>query len=73
MSKLMAPYTHGYSFGKSMVFKLGKHEGSEGHPVNFERTGEFHQMKRQYERGRPRELFVEGYRQAWESALNCPE
>ena len=69
MSKLNSPFTTGYAFGKSMVFKLGKHEGSEGHPVNFERTGEFHQMRKQFDEGEPRDLFTEGYRTAWKSAV----
>jgi len=60
-----SPYTTGYALGKSMKFKLGSHEGSEGHPVNFERTGEFHQMKKQYPAGPRQDDFVEGYRDAW--------
>ena len=65
MSVRNSPYTTGYSLGKSMKFKLGSHEGSEGHPVNFERTGEFHQMKRQFPTGPRQDEFVEGYRDAW--------
>jgi len=64
MSHKNSPFTAGYAFGKSMAFKLGRHEGSEGHPINFERTGEFHQMKKQFKE-KDQRLFVDGYRQAW--------
>ena len=64
MSHKNSPFTAGYALGKSMAFKLGRHEGSEGHPINFERTGEFHQMKKQF-KGKDQSLFVDGYRQAW--------
>jgi len=67
MNPMNAPFTTGYSFGKAMLFKLGRHEGSEGHPVNFERTGEFHQMKQQFTDPSQQALFVEGYRSAWKS------
>ena len=67
MNPMNAPFKIGYSFGKTMVFKLGRHEGSEGHPVNFERTGEFHQMKQQFTDPSQQALFVEGYRSAWKS------
>ena len=69
MSNLNSPFTTGYAFGKSMLFKLGRHEGSEGHPINFERTGEFHQMKKQFDEGEPQDKFVEGYRSAWQSGV----
>ena len=65
MNPMNSPFTTGYSLGKSMLFKLGRHEGSEGHPVNFERTGEFHQMKQQFIEPSKQALFVEGYRYAW--------
>ena len=65
MNPMNSPFTTGYAFGKSMLFKLGRHEGSEGHPINFERTGEFHQMKQQFNDPSQQALFVEGYRSAW--------
>ena len=68
MNPMNSPFTTGYSLGKSMLFKLGRHEGSEGHPINFERTGEFHQMKQQFTDPEQQDLFVEGYRSAWKPA-----
>jgi hypothetical protein len=65
MNPQNSPFTTGYALGKSMGFKLGRHEGSEGHPINFERTGEFHQMKQQFQDPEKQALFVEGYRSAW--------
>ena len=64
MNNKNSPFTAGYSFGKAMLHKLGDHEGSEGHPINFERTGEFHSMKNQFPEGKQGD-FVDGYRQAW--------
>ena len=65
MSKMASPFTTGYWFGKAMLCKLGGHEGSEGHPINFERTGEFHKMKNQFP-AESQGKFVDGYRQAWD-------
>ena len=65
MNPQNSPFTTGYALGKSMLYKLGRHEGSEGHPVNFERTSEFHQMRKQFAEKELQDLFVEGYRSAW--------
>ena len=35
-------YKDGYLLAAVMAAKVGKHEGSEGHPVNFERSGAYH-------------------------------
>ena len=65
MNPQNSPYTTGYAFGKSMKFKLGDHEGSPGHPINMERSGDFHKMKAQFAKGPRQDDFVEGYRDAW--------
>ncbi len=35
-------YKDGYLLAAGMAAKVGKHDGSEGHPINFERSGDYH-------------------------------
>ena len=59
----------GSAWAKTMAAKLGTHEGSEGHPVNFERSGEWHKLVQRFASESYRRAFIEGYRTAWNSAI----
>lgn len=58
-------YKSGATLATAMAAKLGTHEGSEGHPINFERSGDYHRMVRWYASVTYRQAFCEGYRDRW--------
>ena len=63
------PYRDGQVLADAMAHKLGKHEGSEGHPVNFERSGDFHRYLKRYIFDAHRDEFILGYREQWRAIL----
>ena len=63
------PYKDGHLLAITIAAKLGRHEGSEGHPVNFERSGEYHRYLKRYVFDAFREQFAQGYRDGWKEGL----
>ena len=64
------PYQDGRLLAVTLAAKLGTHEGSEGHPINFERSGEYHRYMKRYVFSDFRRQFAEGYRAGWKSSLS---
>ncbi len=58
----------GHLLATAIASKLGTHEGSEGHPINFERSGEYHRYLARYVFDEYRVKFAEGYRDGWREA-----
>jgi len=65
------PHADGHLLATTIAAKLGTHEGSEGHPVNFERSGEFFRYLDRYVFDDFRRQFTQGYRDGWKSCLSA--
>jgi len=65
------PYKDGHLLATTIAAKLGRHEGSEGHPINFERSGEYHRYLKRYVFDAFREQFAQGYRDGWKEGLTA--
>ena len=63
-------YKDGYLLAAAMAAKVGKHEGSEGHPINFERSGDYHRYMSKYVFDAYRREFARGYREGWKGAAS---
>ncbi len=64
------PHADGHLLATAISAKLGKHEGSPGHPINFERSGEYHRYMKRYVFQAHREQFAQGYRDGWKDQLS---
>ncbi len=64
------PRQDGILLATSIAGKMGKHEGSEGHPINFERSGEYHRYMERYVFEDHRRQFAQGYRDGWKEQLS---
>ncbi len=64
------PHADGHLLATTIAAKMGTHEGSEGHPINFERTGEYHRYLGRYVFDEFRRQFAQGYREGWKSTLS---
>jgi hypothetical protein len=62
-------YKDGYLLAAAMAAKVGKHDGSEGHPINFERSGDYHRYMSKFVFEAHRADFASGYRDGWSDAL----
>lgn len=62
------PHADGRALASALAAKLGTHEGSEGHPINFERSGEYHRYLSRYVFSDFRVQFADGYREGWKLA-----
>jgi len=63
-------YKDGYLLAAGMAAKVGKHDGSEGHPINFERSGDYHRYMRKYVFDDHKDDFAKGYRHGWKEAIS---
>lgn len=64
------PHADGHLLATTIAAKLGVHEGSEGHPINFERSGEYHRYLSRYVFDEFRRQFTQGYRDGWKRAIS---
>ena len=68
--KMNEAFKDGSLLAAAMAAKVGKHEGSEGHPINFERSGDYHRYMGKYVFEAFRREFAKGYREGWKEAVS---